>query len=55
MTNQSPDPDPKGDAQPGRRPITGTPLWVKAFVVAFIALILLVIILHITGNSFGGH
>lgn len=32
-----------------------TPRWVKVFVVIIIALILLVVILHLTGNDFGGH
>ena len=32
-----------------------TPRWVKVFVIIIIALILLVVILHLTGNDFGGH
>lgn len=55
MTNEAPKPDPNDGGQPGRRPVTGTPLWVKALVIAFVALIILIIILHLTGNSFGGH
>ena len=31
-----------------------TPRWVKAFGIALIVLILLIIILHLTGNSLGG-
>ena len=37
---------------PGSPP--STPRWVKVLVIIFIALVLLVIILHLTGNSFGG-
>lgn len=33
----------------------GTPRWVKLFVVIIIALILLIVILHLTGNDFGSH
>jgi hypothetical protein len=32
-----------------------TPRWVKIFLAVIIALILLVVILHLTGNDFGGH
>jgi hypothetical protein len=32
-----------------------TPRWVKVSIAIIIALILLVVILHLTGNDFGGH
>ncbi len=32
-----------------------TPRWVKVSIVFIIALIVLVVILHLTGNDFGGH
>jgi hypothetical protein len=32
-----------------------TPRWVKVSVMIIIALIVLVVILHLTGNDFGGH
>jgi hypothetical protein len=32
----------------------GVPLWVKLVVVAFLLLVAAVIVLHITGNGFGG-
>ena len=32
-----------------------TPRWVKIFVIAFLALILLVIIIHLLGFGMGGH
>ena len=34
---------------------TGTPRWVKVFVIVFIILVLLFVILHLTGNGFGDH
>ena len=34
---------------------TGTPRWVKVFVIIFIVLVLLFVILHLTGNGFGDH
>ena len=37
---------------PGSPP--STPRWVKVFAAIFIVLVLLVIILHLTGNSLGG-
>ena len=33
----------------------GTPRWVKVFGIIAIVLILLFIVLHLTGNSLGGH
>jgi hypothetical protein len=41
--------------RPDRRPNTGVPRWVLVFVLVFIALALLFVILHLTGNGFGGH
>jgi hypothetical protein len=32
-----------------------TPRWVKVSIFIIIALIVLVLILHLTGNDFGGH
>ena len=40
---------------PKRGSPPGTPRWVKVLVILFIVLILLVVILHLTGNDFGGH
>jgi len=44
---------------PDRRASTstppGTPRWVKVFGIIFIILVLLIVILHLTGLSFGGH
>ena len=40
---------------PPGRPNPTVPRWVKVFGILFIALILAVIALHLTGNSFGGH
>jgi len=40
---------------PDRRPNTGVPRWVMVFVIVFIALALLFVILHLTGNGFGDH
>ena len=45
MSNNRPDPN----APPG------TPRWVKIFVIVFIALVLLVIILHLMGFGMAGH
>ncbi|MEO5886372.1 MAG: hypothetical protein ABIQ77_01800 [Anaerolineales bacterium] len=40
--------------KPDRGSPPSTPRWLKALVIVFIALILLVVILHLTGNSLGG-
>jgi hypothetical protein len=40
---------------PSRGSPPSTPRWVKVFVIIFIALILLVVILHLMGIGFGGH
>ncbi len=34
---------------------TGTPRWVKVFVVIIIVLVLLFVVLHLTGHGFGDH
>lgn len=45
-------------AQPHERPDydspPATPHWVKVLGIAFIVLIVLVVVLHLTGNSLGG-
>jgi hypothetical protein len=38
-----------------RKSTTSTPRWVIVFVVIVIILFLVFIILHLTGNGFGGH
>lgn len=40
---------PGGDSPPA------APRWVKVFGVVFVVLVLLVVILHLTGNGLGGH
>lgn len=40
---------------PDGRSYTGAPRWVKAFVIVFVVLVLVFVILHLTGNSLGGH
>lgn len=40
--------------RPDRRSTTGTPRWVKVFGIIAVVLVLLVGILHLTGNSLGG-
>lgn len=39
---------------PGRGPLAGVPRWVKVFAAVLIALLLVVVVLHLTGNSLGG-
>ena len=39
---------------PDRSSPLNTPRWVKVLVIIFITLVLLVVILHLTGNSIGG-
>ena len=39
----------------GRGPATGTPRWVKVFIVVLIILVVLFVILHLTGHGFGDH
>jgi hypothetical protein len=38
-----------------RRMMSGMPRWVKVFLIIFIALVVLFVILHLTGNGFGDH
>jgi hypothetical protein len=40
---------------PKRGSTTRVPRWVKVFVIIFIALVLLFVALHLTGNGFGAH
>jgi hypothetical protein len=40
---------------PDRGSPPSTPRWVKVFGIIVIVLLLLFVILHLTGNSFGGH
>lgn len=40
--------------RPDRGSTTGTPRWVKVFGIIVLILVLLVGILHLTGNSLGG-
>jgi hypothetical protein len=42
-------------ADPPLEPAHTTPRWVKIFGVVVIVLAVLMVILHLTGNSFGGH
>jgi hypothetical protein len=41
--------------EPERGTTISTPRWVKVFVITAIALVLLVVILHLTGSSLGSH
>ena len=52
-----PHPDSNSDtgAKPGRRSPPSTPRWVKVVAIIALALVLLVVILHVTGRGFGGH
>ena len=45
----------KTQAGPDRGSPAGTPRWVKVFGIIALALVLLFVILHLTGNSPGGH
>ncbi len=45
----------KGVERPERRATTGTPGWVKVFVLITIILLLILVILHLTGHGFGPH
>lgn len=40
---------------PGGGSTPSTPRWVKVFGIIALVLILLFVILHLTGNNFGGH
>ena len=41
--------------RPKRAAATGTPRWVKIFVILFVVLVVVFVILHLTGNGFGDH
>ena len=41
--------------KPNRGSPPSTPRWVKVFGIIALALVLLFVILHLTGNGFGGH
>jgi hypothetical protein len=49
--------DSNGDtrAKPNQREAPGVPRWVKVSGIIVIALVLIVVILHLTGNGFGSH
>ena len=47
-----PSSDPGGPADAGQR--AGTPRWVKVLGILVVLLVLLVAVLHLTGNSLGG-
>ena len=49
------DPARSRQERSGPRPAPPIPRWVKAFGAAVIALLLLFIILHLTGNGMAGH
>jgi hypothetical protein len=42
------------NAKSNRGPFPGTPRWVKVLAVIAVGLVVLFIVLHLTGNSFGG-
>jgi hypothetical protein len=50
MTGPSGDPNPA----PGAERPTGAPRWVKILGLVLLILVLLVVVLHLTGNSLGG-
>ncbi len=49
-----PDPSPDADPAPEAGQPVGTPRWVKVIGVVVLVLVLLVAVLHLTGNSPGG-
>ncbi|MGH2618952.1 MAG: hypothetical protein ACRDHG_00080 [Anaerolineales bacterium] len=55
MTDLPPDPDSNVDSgvRPGHGSTPSTPRWVKVSAIIFIALVLLFLILHLTGNGLG--
>jgi hypothetical protein len=57
MADQPPYPDSNSGTRvkPDRGSTTGTPGFVKVFVIIVIILVLLFVILHLTGNGFGPH
>jgi hypothetical protein len=52
-------PTPYSNADTGVKPDRGsppgTPRWVKVFAIIALALVVLLVILHLTGRGFGGH
>ncbi|MBI2906738.1 MAG: hypothetical protein HYX92_03660 [Chloroflexi bacterium] len=56
MADLAPRTGPNSDTgdELSHEPTTGTPRWVKVFAVAALALLVLFVILHLTGNSPGG-
>lgn len=48
------DPSAEADHTPDARQPVGTPRWVKVVGVVVLLLVLLVAVLHVTGNSLGG-
>jgi len=52
-------PHPESDTDAGvkseRRSPPSTPRWVKVFAIIVLALVVLLVILHLTGRGFGGH
>lgn len=48
-------PSPYSDSNRDTGDDTRTPRWVKVFGGIVIVMILLIVILHLTGNSLGGH
>jgi len=46
---------PQTHVKPDRRSPPSTPRWVKVSAIIVIVLVLLFVILHLTGNGFGGH
>jgi hypothetical protein len=61
MADLASDPGPKGDASngaggaPSQGSIASAPRWVKVFGTVMVALVLLFVALHLTGQGLGGH
>ncbi len=47
--------NPGSHVRTDRTLATGTPRWVKGFVILFIILVLMFVIMHLSGNGFGNH
>lgn len=54
MTRLSDGSDPAPDTNPGTGPAAGMPRWVKILGLVVLLLVLLLAVLHLTGNSVGG-